>query len=168
MLYLHNQKVHVVLSILYVTVMITGCWLQAAEKGRRVSLQPIIWGRKQPDTDCGSLIAQASKNWKNISWRFSAKKKKVKRYVAVALLYIHRAALSENFQVASRLLFRVQRKKTLTQVWQHTPVCVWSAQLYRTVTESASVCLSARMRNTAEDDVAESRSEDKRLSENVD
>jgi hypothetical protein len=49
--------------------------------------------------------------------------------MAVALLYIHRAALSENFQFASGLFFSVQRKKTLTQVWQHTPVCVCSAQL---------------------------------------
>ena len=62
----------------------------------------------------------------------------------------------------------MQRKKTLTEVWQHIPVCVWPVQLYRDETEHGLVCLFARIGNTAEDDVAESRSEDKRLSENVD
>jgi len=67
--------------------------------------------------------------------------------------------MSENFQLTST--FRYARK---TDAWQGTPVCVWSLQLYRIETGYDLVCLTACIGNVAEDDVAESRSEDKRLS----
>jgi hypothetical protein len=112
------------------------------------------------------LIAQASKNRKNISWRFSAIKNKTLCGSSFALH--HRAALSEHFQVAGRPTLQCAKKKdACSSLAAYTSLRVVCAAVWNGA-ESASVCSSARIRNTAQDDVAESRSEDKRLSENGD
>jgi hypothetical protein len=56
-------------------------------------------GKNVTDTDRGSLIAQASKNEKKFELKIFDSKihQLVKRYVAVALRYIHRIALAKIF-----------------------------------------------------------------------
>lgn len=64
---------------------------------RRISAHHL--GKNVTDNDRGSLIAQASKNGKKYELKIFGSKihALIKRYMAVALRYIHRAALEKMF-----------------------------------------------------------------------